>query len=504
MKKSKLLIGMIVINLISMVLGFLRDTSIAYSLGATNLSDIFIFITNLPTILFSAIGWVIISTFVPVYTDVRLKSSEEETNKFANTFIKLIILLALIMMIIMYIFNKEAITILAPGFVEKDFELTKEMFFIALPSFVLLTASSCLCAILNSYKKMLWVSSIGIPVNIMIIIGILFIYPLYGINVAVWMLIVASIIQIIILVIPLRKTNFKFTLDFNLKDKNIIRIVGMIGPMIIGVMAQQINMMFGGAITSTLNSGSLTSYNLANKVTNAAYNSIILIGITFIFPYLSENYAKGRYDTFIKQIKNAVHIILLVLIPISILLIVLNDNIISILYGYGKFSPDDIKLTGEVLIFLSISIVGLGIRELVNRAYYASNNTKIPMIFSILGIIINIIVSLVLVYKIGVIGVAIGNSISIIISSCLITRSFEKNNDIGSIINKKFIIKYLFITIILFYSTKLINSYINNFININLLNLILVSIISSIFYIILLYIFKIDIYKFTKSVFNKN
>lgn len=177
MKKKNMLIGMIVINIISMILGFLRDTSIAYSLGATNISDIFIFITNLPTVLFSAIGWVIMSTFVPVYTDVMLNDSEDNMNKFANTFIKLIAITSTTIMILLYIFNKSAISILAPGFKYENFELTKKLFFIVLPSFVLLTISSCLCAILNSYKKMLWVSSIGIPVNVMIIVGILFIYP---------------------------------------------------------------------------------------------------------------------------------------------------------------------------------------------------------------------------------------------------------------------------------------------------------------------------------------
>lgn len=42
MKKNKVLIFMMLINVISMLFGFLRDSSIAYVLGATNISDIFI------------------------------------------------------------------------------------------------------------------------------------------------------------------------------------------------------------------------------------------------------------------------------------------------------------------------------------------------------------------------------------------------------------------------------------------------------------------------------
>lgn len=503
MKKKNMLIGMIVINVISMVLGFLRDTSIVYSLGATNLSDIFIFITNLPTVLFSAIGWVIMSTFVPVYTDVMINDSEDNMNKFANTFIKLIAITSIIIMILLYIFNKVAISVLAPGFRYENFELTKKLFFIVLPSFALLTISSCLCAILNSYKKMLWVSSIGIPVNVMIIIGILFVYPYLGIEMAVGMMIIASIIQIVILVIPLKGTRFKFSLDFDLHNRNIKRILGMIGPMFIGVMAQQINMMFGGAITSMLGSGSLTAYNLANKVTNAAYNSIILIGISFIFPYLSENFSKGKVEVYINQIKKSINLIFIILIPIGILLIILSDEVVSILYGYGKFSVQDIELTGNILIFLSIGIVGLGVKELINRAFYAANNTKTPMIYSIIGIIINIAVSVLLVKKIGVIGVAIGSTVSIVISSYLVLRAFQRESNVKSIMNKTMVLKYSAITIILFILSKVVKAKLYLVCEVKIINMILISIITIAIYLILLRIFKVRIIKYFNETIGK-
>lgn len=503
MEKKKILIGMIVINIISLVLGFLRDSSIAYSLGATNISDIFIFITNLPTVLFSAIGWVIMSTFVPVYTDVMLNDSKENMNKFANTFIKLIGATSIIIMIFLYLFNNIAISVLAPGFKSDNFELTRKLFFIVLPSFALLTISSCLSAILNSYKKMLWVSSIGIPVNVMIIIGILFVYPCLGIEAAVAMMIIASLIQIVILVIPLKNTDFKFSLDFDLGNRNIKKIMRMIGPMFIGVMAQQINMMFGGAITSTLNSGSLTAYNLANKVTNAAYNSIILIGISFIFPYLSESFSRGKVKEYLNQIKKSIDLIFIILIPIGILLIVLSSEIVSILYGYGKFSAEDIALTGNILIFLSIGIVGLGIKELINRAFYAANDTKTPMIYSVIGIIINIVLSLSLVKSIGVLGVAIGSTISTVVSSILIVISFQRNSNMKSLINKKMIFKYLAVTILLFFISKFIRTKIYLICDVKILIAVIVSIITMLVYLMLLRLFNINIIKYFRETLGK-
>ena len=496
MKKSNVLIGMILINFISMISGFLRDSSIVYSLGATQLSDIFMFIINLPTVLFSAIGWVIMSTFVPLYTDIMIKESQYEANKFANIFIKLMSIFSILVVGILFLFNKISITILAPGFLNSGFEITKNLYFIVIPSLIFLTISSCFSAILNSHKKMLWVSFVGVPMNIMIIIGMLLIYPILGIEFTVFLVVIASIIQILILINPLRNVGFKFTLDFNLKDRNVKRIIKMIGPMVIGVMAQQINVMFGGSITSTLSSGSLTSYNLATKITNAAYNSIILIGISFIFPYLVEKVSKGDLENYIEQIRKSINLILIVLIPIAVLLVVLNESIIKVLYGYGKFNEYGIKLTGNILIYLSVGIIFTGIRELVYRAYYAKNNTKTPMKFSIVGIVLNIIISLILVKYLGVIGVALGNSISIIISCILIYILFKKENEIKYILSKRYILSFMILTIILFcvsiYTRRLVSLYITT----DFLIILSTTLIDIIVYIILLYIFKINILEY--------
>ncbi|QAS62038.1 hypothetical protein EI377_15615 [Clostridium septicum] len=64
------------------------------------------FITNLPTVLFSALGWVIMSTFVPTYTEVMVNQSEEKLNKFSNTFIKSIAIISGAITIILIVLIK--------------------------------------------------------------------------------------------------------------------------------------------------------------------------------------------------------------------------------------------------------------------------------------------------------------------------------------------------------------------------------------------------------------
>lgn len=502
MKKNKVLIFMMLINIISMLFGLLRDSSVAYVLGSTNMSDIFMFIINLPTVLFSAMGWVITSTFIPIYADIKVNETEREVNKFSNIFLKLMTLISIIIVLFLYIFNRYAIMILAPGFTGESFNITKNLFFLIIPSLIFLTISSCYSVILNACKKMLWVSGIGIVLNVAIILSILFVYPHYGMKMAVIGVTFGCFMQIIFLLKPTKETGFFLTKDFDLKNHNIKRILSMIGPMLIGVMAQQINIMFSGSITSILEAGSLTSYNLATKVTNAIYGSVIIIGISFIFPYLSEYFSKGKFDDFIKVVKGGIELILLVLIPITILFLLLNDNIISLLYGYGKFSQKDIEITGRILFCLSIGIIAIGIRELLYRSYYVCKNTKKPMFFSTLSIVLNIILAIIFMKKLGVLGVALGNSIASVISCLAIYFYFQKDMQIKSLVSKKDIIKYTFIVIILYFLGTSIKVLVLKITSVNILVLIMVSALIMIIYLVMIILFRIEIvWKFIKKRF---
>ena len=107
MKKRKILFGMIIVNFISMLSGFVRDSSIAATLGSTTLADIFMFIINLPTMIFSSLGWVIMSTFLPAYTDVMVNQETKKLNEFSNTFIKCIMMIVTLIMIVLLIFKKK-------------------------------------------------------------------------------------------------------------------------------------------------------------------------------------------------------------------------------------------------------------------------------------------------------------------------------------------------------------------------------------------------------------
>ncbi len=84
MKLMKTTIGMIIVTLTSIILGFVRESVTVYKLGASWQADSFIFSVAFPGFIFATLGGVISTTFVPLYTDLMINKSKKEANDFAN------------------------------------------------------------------------------------------------------------------------------------------------------------------------------------------------------------------------------------------------------------------------------------------------------------------------------------------------------------------------------------------------------------------------------------
>ncbi|MFL0246230.1 murein biosynthesis integral membrane protein MurJ [Candidatus Clostridium stratigraminis] len=501
MKKFNLLIGMILINFVSIILGFLRDSSIVYKLGANQNSDAFIFITTLPITLFSAIGWVVSTTFVPIYTHIKNNESEGNANLFASNFLNILFLIVTIIVVILQLFRVQVIRILAPGFNGETFQTVLNLASIILPSMLCYVITYCFVGILTSHKNLIWTSAIGIPTNLFLILGILFFYNWYGLKGATEFSFIGSIAQFAMLIIPLKKIGFKYITYINIRDSHILEALKMIGPMIIGVMAIQINSLVTSMIASTLNPGTITSINLGMKVNNSIYNSLVFIIITYTFPFLAEAISKKDIDKFNVLIYGGLQLVFLILLPIAVNLIFFRKEVITILFGHGNFSGKNILTTSFILIFYSASLLFMGIKDLINRVFYATKNTKTPMYNSIISICINIILSIALAHYWGVYGLAASSAVATITAALLLYRSLIKGFDIE---NKRILVMILKIAIIclfLYVFLSLIKSILAGKL-ILLAYFFVTGTLGVGFYIICLWIFKVDI-KSLLSLFSK-
>jgi putative peptidoglycan lipid II flippase len=121
----------------------------------------------------------------------------------------------------------------------------------------------------------------------------------------------------------------------------------------------------------------------------------------------------------------------IIVIPAVVGLLILRVPIISVLFMHGAFNKSAVDMTAEALFFLVSGLVFWGIRDVFNRSFYALQDTITPMINGAIGIGVNIVMSIMLVKRMGIGGLTLATTISAFVSCVLLVKDLRKR--VGSV-----------------------------------------------------------------------
>ena len=135
----------------------------------------------------------------------------------------------------------------------------------------------------------------------------------------------------------------------------------------------------------------------------------------------------------------------MLVIPSTLIFIYFAEPLVRLIFGRGAFSQQAIIMTSNVLQFYSIGLIGFGLREVLTRVFYSLHDSKTPMKNGIIGVSLNIMLSLILSRYLGVAGLALGTSISGLCTAGLMIISLKRK--IGKFGSKEALLSVLIIII---------------------------------------------------------
>jgi hypothetical protein len=193
-----------------------------------------------------------------------------------------------------------------------------------------------------------------------------------------------------------------------------------LAPISIDVILSRISEVVGKVLAAGLAIGSLAYlhfaliiYQLPFAVISQAINSVIL-------KEFSEQIALFDKDKARRLFIDGVKTNLFLLMPISVLMIVLAQPIVSILLERGTFNAESVANTAYALQFYSLGLIGWGIHSLTVRIFAARIDLKISMILNFFMMPVNIILSIWLIKtQLQFAGVALATSISFLLFAAI-------------------------------------------------------------------------------------
>jgi len=420
---------------ISRVFGLLRDIAYSHFFGANQLLDAWIIAFRIPNLSRRLFGEGAASaSFIPVYSETLYKDRQKAA-KLANT-----VVTVLIVILAALVLAAEAGIWIYYKFLARtaETELILSLTSIMLPYMLFVCTVAVLAGILNVHRHFASPAAAPIVLNIFIIGAILFTgwmlklqtrRQLFFVAVAV---LIAGAAQIAIQIRPLQRSGVSLRPAWQIHSESFKKILLMMGPMILGLTATQINTLaddliawwfsgsqekgrffelFGAQIQYPMWRGSVSHLYYAQRLYQLPLGVLGISLATAIFPVMSEDAAGKDFEALQKNISKGICGTVFVAVPATIGLILVATTLISAAFEHGRFTNEDTRMVARTLAFYALGLCGYFAQQILARAFYSIQDSKVPMRSALVAVFVNLLLNLTLIWYLGRAGLACATAV---------------------------------------------------------------------------------------------
>jgi len=455
-KAARATVLLMIVTIVSKILGLFRDSVLASAYGTGKYAAVYSTANSISTILFAVIGTALATSLIPLYNKLASEDSTERAMGFLNSVVNLVVIVCLSIAGLGIIFAGPLVKVFAPGYQGDVYTLCVQYTRILLPSIVFVGLANIFTSYLQIKKRYVIPGFIGMPYSIIIIVSIYL-----SLKTSPMVLVIGTLIAIsakALFQLPfVYKEGYRYRPKINLKDPVMKDMMILILPVVIGVGANQINSIVDKSLASLLGTEVVASFSYAIKLYEFVQALFITSILAVIYPRLSSMIVSDRMDSFLNSLKKTMNVIIVALVPIIVGCIVLSRQIVEVLFQRNAFTSKDTTMTASILWIYVIGILAFALRDVLTRGFYSMEDSKTPMINSIISIVFNISLNLILVKPLGYKGLAIATAVSAYIGLLLFNRSMRKKIEgYSSRDNYIVFVKSLFAALIMGLGVKLV------------------------------------------------
>jgi len=417
--------------LFSRVLGFIRDLLSASILGANIYSDIFFVAFKLPN-LFRRIfaEGAFTQSFLPSFSISKYKSA------FAFNTLKKFFIIILSISVIVTIFAPYITDILAFGFSKEAKEIASPLIainFYYLDFIFLVTFLASLLQYKNHFATTAFSTAL---LNISLIISLLLAYNKPPLTIIYYMsigVLFGGFLQVLAHLLAAKKYKIDKLLIIgcksNKKDKEAEeKFNKAFLPSIFGNSTAHISAFLDTWLATFLVAGSISYLYYANRLFQLPLALFAIATSVAIFPKLSKYLNNNQEKEAFEIMKKGFWFLFGILSIATIIGFFGAEFIVKLLFQRGAFTHNDTINTAEVLKMYMLGLLPFGIVKIFSSYLYSTHRHLKAAKISAVSLGGNIILSLVLIYPLGAMGLALASTLTGYILFFLTIKEFGFKN----------------------------------------------------------------------------
>ncbi len=406
--------------LLSRVLGFVRDFAITSSFGFGAETDAYYAAFTIPDLIyFALVGGALSSAFIPVFSSYLATEREEEGCRMASTILNLVSLAALFLIALGLIFTPQLVRLLV-RFTDETFALTVLLTRVMFAQCFFMCLTGISQGILQCYKEFTVPAMGAVVYNITIIVlGLLLSRRLgvMGFSIGV---VVGAALNLAMQVRTLIQYGFDYRPVLDLHHPGVKKFFLLFVPVVLGLSMNELNLLVSQNLASGLGAGTVSAMKNAQRVMMLPVGIFAsAIGLS-VFPTMTSHVARGEIAEYKENLNMGLRTVIFITLPASVGLIALRYPVVRAMYQQFAVTPENVELVSVILFYYSLGIVGYSAQQILNRGYYAVEDTRSPVVINVFILLFNIVLSVLLVKPMAYRGLALAYSLSGLLSMAVL------------------------------------------------------------------------------------
>jgi putative peptidoglycan lipid II flippase len=386
----------------------------------TAAADVFNAANRVPTMVYDLlIGGAITAALVPVFSEyaardegaaVPRRKGEGDLERLAGTVLGLALLVLVPAVTLLILAAGPLMSLLGVGF--SPAVQAQGMFLVrlALPAVVMQGVAAVLMGVLYARHRVSLPSYSPAVYNLGIIVCALALTPWLGVTSLVIGVLVGAAGQVLLQLPGLRDMRLRPQID--LGHPGVRRILRLYAPVAAGLLVSASVVTLDTRLASQTGQGRLAAMAFA---TNLVQFPLGLVATALSFaslPVLSRYGRDGaRHPGFQRTLGMGMKAALFLIVPATVALIMLRVPIVRLLYQRGVFGPEGVGLTALALLFYAPQLPFVALDQLLIAAFYALQNTRLPVLVGVAGAGLYAAVALGTVDRMGMSGLVMANTV---------------------------------------------------------------------------------------------
>lgn len=451
MKKSifKATVLIFILSLLGKGIGFLKSMIVASSFGANSVTDAYYLANGVISDVFYAVTMSVSVAFLPMYIKKKEEKGLKQAYYFSTRIVTGVGIVSCFVTMVIIIIAPLIVKVMASSYSEAEMANTVLFLRIMSVGIVFSLMANIFQNILNAEKVYEYATFSSI-VNSLVLIGMVLVFEK---KIGIMSLVIATPLSYLIQFFFLKLRSRAYvgiSVKYGIWEPGVGELARQALPILLSNTTIEINQLVDRMLLVSIEEGAVTALSYSAVLFQFAAHVISIPFSTVSFTELSLAGAQKDEEKVRKLINRTVRLIITVCIPVLIVIYFASGLIVDVVYGHGQFTVQAIIQASNGLAFYAFCLIPYCIKQIITKAFYSVQQTKLPMVCGIFEVIVNIISSIVLSHFYGISGVVMGTALASTLFCIILLVVFSWKEVNLEIRNMKYLVKLAVITGILF------------------------------------------------------